>query len=349
MLFGPLVGGLLSGTAGGILKAFPYAAPNIFIASIYAAAAIAVFFGLDETSQHVESGIIQRVWDRLVRGGKSGSQNYTSLDTNDPDAHPLMRSPDSSTSSSPVTPVASEPEIPVIPAKKNSTVLPFRKIWTKNVFCTMLAHFIIAGHLGTFGNLWAIFLSTPISTLPNHPPLGFTGGLGMVPREVGIAMSALGAIGVTLQLAIYPMLNDRFGTVRLWRGALLLFPVVYALAPFPALVASSISSPMSKWISMLLVSFLFVAGRTGATPATTLLINDCTPHPSARGTIHTLGTVIGNLSRSFFPIIAFSIFGKGVEVGIVGLGFWALAGVAVLACVASNWVAQGNNGAEEGV
>ena len=82
------------------------------------------------------------------------------------------------------------------------------------------------------------------------------------------------------------------------------------------------------------------------TPATTLLINDCTPHPSVRGTIHTTGTVVGNFSRSLFPIVAFAIFGRGQKMGVVGLGFWCLSGLAILAVVASNWVREGSNGKE---
>ena len=162
-------------------------------------------------------------------------------------------------------------------------------------------------------------------------------------------MSTLGAIGVGLQLVVYPMLNDRFGTIKIWRSALFVFPVAYAIAPFPALIASmaSISGKAAiVWLSVGFVLLLFVIGRTGVTPATTLLINDCTPHPSVRGTIHTAGTVIGNLSRSFFPVIAFVIFGKGLEIGIVGLGFWCLACLGGLACVASRWVEQGSNGKE---
>lgn len=47
-----------------------------------------------------------------------------------------------------------------------------------------------------------------------------------------------------------------------------------------------------------------------------------------------------------FPVIAFAIFGKGLEVGVVGLGFWCLACLGILACVASRWVEQGSNGRE---
>jgi len=94
------------------------------------------------------------------------------------------------------------------------------------------------------------------------------------------------------------------------------------------------------------VLLLFVLGRTGVTPATTLLINDCTPHPSVRGTIHTAGTVIGKLSRSLFPIAALAIFGGGLQIDLVGLGFWCIACLAVLACAASRWVKEGSNGNE---
>ncbi|TVY92986.1 putative membrane protein [Lachnellula willkommii] len=212
----------------------------------------------------------------------------------------------------------------------------------------MLAHFIISGHLATFTNLWAIFLSTPAGNPENQrPPFRFNGGAGMHPRQVGLAMSCLGAIGVILQMLIYPRLNDRWGTVQIWRKALFVFPIVYVLAPFISLVASAKineGKTVLTWFAMGFILLLFVAGRTGVTPATTLLINDCTPHPSVRGTIHTAGTTIGNISRSFFPVIAFVIFGKGLNIGIVGLGFWCVAGLSVLACVASFWVREGSNG-----
>ena len=336
MLLGPLVGGFLSSEKGhGILKSYPYALPNIFIAVMYAAAATSVFFGLEETLeslQHAERSFARRLWKKLVQlRNKSDDHEYTAIDHEEEDATIPLSQP-----------------APTPPKRKAK--LTFRRIWTRNVLCTMLAHFIIAGHLGTFTNLWAIFLSTPVEKANRqHPPIQFNGGLGMQPREVGFAMSALGVLGVTLQLVVYPMLNDRFGTITIWQGALFVFPIVYTLAPFPSLVASESAKggkSVMAWIAMLFVLFLFVMGRTGVTPATTLLINDCTPHPSVRGTIHTAGTVIGNLSRSLFPIIAFSIFGKGLDIGVVGLGFWCLAGLAILACVASRWVMEGSNGKE---
>ncbi|KAG0647318.1 Major facilitator superfamily multidrug transporter mfsB [Hyphodiscus hymeniophilus] len=336
MLLGPLVGGFLSSEQGhGILEGYPYAAPNILIAGVYALAALGIYFGLEETLeslQHMEESFVRRIWIKLMEcKGLPNDHEYAAIES-EHDDHTI-----------PLTPSIQAPP-------KRKAKLAFRRIWTRNVICTLLSHFIIAGHLGTFTNLWAIFLSTPVGKTENqHPPFRFTGGLGMQPREVGFALSVLGVIGVTLQLVIYPLLNDRFGTIRIWQGALFVFPIVYILAPFPSLVASESTNGQDVvlvWMAMLFVLLLFVLGRTGVTPATTLLINDCTPHPSVRGTIHTAGTVIGSLSRSIFPIIAFTVFGKGLDIRVVGLGFWCLAGLAVLACVASRWVMEGSNGKE---
>ncbi|KAK5122313.1 hypothetical protein LTR85_004224 [Meristemomyces frigidus] len=342
MLIGPLIGGILTSKSGdGLFHKYPYAPPNLCIAAIYALAAVGVLFSLEETLeslQHGRDGHARRLWRRLTKrimGDASVEHTYTAIDIDEP----------VTTSSPTVEPGTNSNLLP-----KRTAKLPFWRIWTFNVVCTMLAHFIIAGHLGTFANLWAIFLSTPVGSFDKqHLPFRFDGGLGMQPRDVGFAMSLLGAIGVVLQAAVYPMLNDRHGTVKIWRYALFVFPVVYLLAPFPSLVASASSSrdraPL-VWLAMSFVLLLFVLGRTGVVPATTLLLNDCTPHPSVRGTIHTAGTVVGSLSRSIFPVAALAIFGKGLEIGVVGLGFWFIACLAILACVASQWVKEGSNGNE---
>jgi len=300
-----------------------------------------VFLGLEETLEtlkHTEGSLARRLWNKLTTREKPIVHTYSAVDSDEPDSPVKMAR------------FSEQVKDSNQPLLKKKAKLAFSRIWTWNVFCTMLAHFIIAGHIATFTNLWAIFLSTPVEeSMHQRPPFLFTGGLGMQPRDVGFAMSTLGAVGVTLQLVIYPRLNDRFGTVNIWRSALYVFPITYALAPFPALVGSAdlvSGKTVLVWLSVGSVLLLFVIGRTGVTPATTLLINDCTPHPSVRGTIHTAGTVIGNLSRSLFPIIAFAIFGKGLDIGVVGLGFWCVACLAVLACIASWWVTEGTNGKE---
>ena len=117
--------------------------------------------------------------------------------------------------------------------------LPFRRIWTRNVISVLLAHGMLAFHVGTFNNLWFVFLSTPrynpstltaSSSQPNstsedpnaslHLPLSyqpslpfsFTGGLALPPSTIGNALAILGCIGIALQLVLYPRLSFKLGT-----------------------------------------------------------------------------------------------------------------------------------------
>jgi hypothetical protein len=125
--------------------------------------------------------------------------------------------------------------------------LPFRRIFTYNVICTLVAHGLLAGCNGTFQSIWYSFLSTPVYDPshpypPNykpHPPLTFNGGIGLPPRSVGVAMAILGTIGIILQVFLYPTMNARLGTVRSWRIFLYCFPIVYTLIPFLSLIPST--------------------------------------------------------------------------------------------------------------
>lgn len=330
-------GFLVGNPASAIIPRFPYAAPNICVAAIQALVTVGVIISLNETLE------VQRV-EIHHNIGSTTDTNINSTDVRlAPDASeasPLLQRSNRSGSNLP------HPASP----------LSFPQIWTSNVLSTMFAQFIISGHLGTFASLWAIFLSTPVNPIEKqHLPVHFSGGLGLQPRSIGIAMSVIGFAGIALQVILYPTLRDRFGTIRLWRAALFVFPILYILAPFCSPLASYVSkenlkkqagssSSVAVWLVVLGILVLYVGGRTCIVPATSLLINDCTPHPSVRGTIHTAGVISSNLSRSIFPPIALAAFGLGTSLGVVGLGFWFVAALAMLGCAASLWVTEGANG-----
>jgi hypothetical protein len=268
MLLGPLVGGLLSSNSKDLRQSrYPYLCPNIVVASVYLIGAFSIAFGVHETLeslQHVKETFAQRYRRRMREVLTYHTYMYAPLGQDDTA---------SSTSPLAATPTTAEFSADALPKRKRR--LPFRRIWTFNVVCTMISHFIINSHLGTFSSLWSVFLSMPVGQPEEqHPPLKFNGGLGMLPRDVGFAMSLLGAIGVVLQMGFYPMIQDRFGTVKIWRASLFIFPIVYLLAPFPSLVASAPSSKDQTaltWVTMSSVLLLFVLGRTGVTPAVRIL------------------------------------------------------------------------------
>jgi len=237
--------------------------------------------------------------------------------------------------------------------------LAFRRIFTRNVVFTLLSGFILAFHVGTFNSLWFVFLSTPVydpsklpessHAFPRNLPFFFTGGMGLQPREVGMAMAILGVLGIALQLLVYPWLSARLGTVRSWRIFLVGFPFAYFFVPFLSLVPSSETSPppnpksgIAVWVSIAAVLSLQVIGRTFALPAQTILVNNCTPHPSVLGTVHGLGQSVSSFARTVGPVLCGFLYGLGLARGVIGAVWWGLSGVAICGFVASFLVREGD-------
>ena len=239
--------------------------------------------------------------------------------------------------------------------------LPFRRIFTRNVVFTFLSHFFLAFHIGTFNSLWFVFLSTPVydpskpvpeGSLSRHPPFIFTGGLGLPPRSVDMAMAILGVLGITLQLFFYPAISAKLGTIKSWRLFLLCFPLTYFLAPYLSLVPSSADSPppgpkggLAIWFSLAGVLFIQVVGRTFALPAQTILVNNCTPHPSVLGSVHGLGQSVSSAARTIGPMLCGFLYGLGLSKGVVGAVWWGLSGVATCGFLAS-WLVREGDGHE---
>lgn len=356
IIIGPVIGGILADPAGSypslfgdvdFFKRFPYAAPNLLSAFFLLAALVSVWLFLEETLDScrdkrdygVEAGRRLLAW--LSRDHRAG---YTPLASTAPTIVEM-------------SPTAESVPRAKLTRRRYTHRLPFRRIFTPNVVFTFVASFIVSFHVGTFNSLWFVFLSTPVydpskgaespHALPRKLPFIFTGGMGLQPREVGMAMAILGVIGIALQLGVYPWLSARLGTVRSWRLFLLFFPLAYFAVPFLSLVPSSDLPPAPKsgvavWVAIATVLAFQVVGRTFALPATTILINNCTPHPSVLGTVHGIGQSVSSFARTLGPVMCGFLYGLGLARGVIGAVWWGLSGVAVCGVVASFFVWEGD-------
>ncbi|KAH6690648.1 major facilitator superfamily domain-containing protein [Plectosphaerella plurivora] len=378
VIVGPVLGGLLSDPAGSypnlfgnveFFKQYPYAAANLVNAVFLFLAVLAIWFGLEETLDslrdrgpdlgfRVGSAIARfaRVMYSRLRG-TNHTRGYHALDGDHSDQHSLSDTADSAVGLSDYSPRASsEGSRKPHRGPRYTQRLPFRRIMTPNVIFTFISHFLLAFHLGTFNSLWFIFLSTPVynpaTAPPEHEPrlpFHFTGGLGLPPPLVGTAMAIIGVIGITLQIFLYPRISARLGTAASFRLFLVCFPIVYLLVPFLSVVPSSESAPPPGpkggpliWAAITGVLFLQVAGRTFALPGQTILVNNCTPHPSVLGTIHGLGQSVSSAARTIGPMLGGWLYGIGLTRGVVGGVWWGLSCVAVVALFASWFVREGN-------
>ncbi|PGH09221.1 hypothetical protein AJ79_05750 [Helicocarpus griseus UAMH5409] len=372
-LFGPVMGGFLAdpvtsyprlfgvnSTFGGStgvqwLIKFPYALPMLLNALFMGSCAVLVWLFLEETLDACKNG--PTLWAYLL-GMISRGQDLLSSRSSHRYSRPAFQDSDGTENllrNSEDYPPAYELQERANKVRQpmRKRVLPFRRIWTSNVLCTLLAQAFFDFQMGAFNNLWLLFLSTPRydaadpSSPPQKLPFVFTGGLGMPPQSVGFATSIVGVIGMILQFSIYPSINSRLGTVRSYQYFLSVFPLAYALAPFISLSPSTSPPPsqatgISVWISIVVVLFLQVLSRTFTLPTSIILLNNCSPHPSVLGTVHGIGQSVSSAFRTIGPVFAGSWYGLGIEIGMVGLAWWLVAFVSCLGCIAAFWVYEGS-------
>ncbi|KAI1751393.1 major facilitator superfamily domain-containing protein [Xylaria castorea] len=367
VIVGPILGGLLSdpaasfpGAFGNVefFRKFPYATPNIISAVFLGTAFLLCWFMLEETHDILRDRrdvgiILGHKLKRLFRRNKN-SLAYAPLHSRDTS---IGSAPLTDYELSPGTPRSSAEAAPkqAIARPRYTNRLSFRRIFSRNVSFTLVSHFFLAFHVGTFNSLWFIFLSTPVYNPADpdppgfvpHLPFRFTGGLGLPPRSVGLAMALLGVMGISMQLFLYPRLSARLGTLRSSRTFLTFFPITYLVLPFLSIVPSSTGPPSQKtglaiWTAIGGVLFVQVSARTFALPAQAILLNNCTPHPSILGTVHGLGQSVSSLARTIGPIAGGWLYGLGLNHGFVAGVFWGLAGIAVAGVVVSFWVNEGD-------
>ncbi|KAI2627173.1 major facilitator superfamily domain-containing protein [Xylaria nigripes] len=352
---GPLMGGLLADPAltlpgifgeGAIwgfdwIYKYPYALPSLINTVTLTLTGLIVVLGLEETSVKrrnvFDLGLyIAHRWKATILR-RPVDDGYYKLDT--------FNSPDSPIDAG-EKPGASAPK-----PKRTLKTLPFRRVWTRNVIFTLVTEALFDFQLGAFINLWTLFLSSPRSTPEENAvrslPWVFAGGLGMPAATVGFATSILGILGMILQIFVYPSIHARLGTLRGFRYFMALFPVAYFLAPYLSVLPSPSEPPAPAsgfiiWIFMTVVQVFQVMARTVTLPASIILLNNCSPHPSVLGLVHGLGQSVSAGFRTVGPVVGGWWYGASLESGVVGAGWWGIAGVAALGCASSFLIYEGS-------
>ncbi|KAH6645089.1 major facilitator superfamily domain-containing protein [Truncatella angustata] len=352
-ILGPLLGGYLANPVhtmpylfaeGGVfasrlVQQYPFALPSAINAIFLTITGTIVYFGLEETliarRGRFDRGlyIVDRVKQFIFGRPMPTHQGYSQIGRRD-------ESQDGS--------VDLEEKSYTVSVSEKPRVLPFNRIWTRNVILTLVTGAFYDFHLGAFTNLWTLFLSTP-RTLESlgHISLFFTGGLGMPASMVGGATSILGMLGMLLQVFLYPPVHARLGTLRSFQWFLFLFPIAYFLAPFLVVLPSSSAAPEAAsglfvWVGIVLVLFFQVLARTMTLPASIILLNNCSPHPSVLGTVHGLGQSVSAGFRTVGPVVGGWWYGAGLDVGMVGASWWGVTGMSALGCAAAMFIYEGS-------
>lgn len=297
-LFGPK--GLLNvgSNAAGVQWAldYPYVLPAFFNAFVLVICFAAAALWLQESLDARAGAQDLRCW--LGRILRRQTREYVLLQDKNIDLNTVEQSPQES----PDTPMS-----------------PKLKIWTPQLRKVLVAFALLPLHNATFLHIFPVVLSMP--TVANQKPSVFTfkGGLGLSSPTIGLYLALFGIAGIVLQLFLYPRIHQRIGTISVFRLANAMFPIVYTLAPYLALL---VNHEAAKWLATAAVLFAQIMARTMAIPSSVLLLTDAAPHRKVLGTVHGAGNTLSAFASACGPAIGGVLLAKGFELGAVGLVWW---------------------------
>ncbi|ROV89454.1 hypothetical protein VMCG_10199 [Cytospora schulzeri] len=310
---------------------YPFALPALMDAVVLGLVLVLAVFGLRETLAGKESAqgwgmIIRQKAIQLVRSMGVFRQNeadYKLLD----DVEDLGQPGEDIQLCETKPPVVSSAAAPAV--VRPGPVLPFRQIWTRRTLAAMVSFGLLPLHNSAFMHVFPVFLSTPHDPSPSSafPAFHFTGGLGLHSRSIGLWLGFFGICGILFQLFLFPRWQARIGTLGIFKVSLLIFPVVYAFAPFLSVIPEHTTW---SWIALAAVVWGQIMARTMAIPSTVILLTEAAPSKSVLGTVHGAGNMLASLARAVGPAVGGWVYACGVREGIVGAVWWFYLVVAAL-------------------
>lgn len=182
----------------------------------------------------------------------------------------------------------------------------------------------------SFDQLMPIFLSSKISTAPPELPFRFTGGFGMSSRDEGVLMVGQGFYAMFAQAVLFPLLAKRFGCLKVFRMAVMLWPALYFLVPYTVLLP-----PQYRVLGICFCLLWRTTAQALTFPPNNIMLANSAPSMLVLGAINGVAGSTASLCRAFGPTITGFIYSKGLSIGVSGLGWWVTGLVCIMGAAES--------------
>lgn len=329
-LIGPLLGGYLSKPAeqypeyfsrggkfgmGGIWEEYPFFLPCAVSAVITLCSIVLGAFFLEETlpsiveqreaakatpPEHNEGreryGAIEptprRPPARLRSGSTSSIRVHSWASGFTPTSTP-PRSPSPSTSSPSAPPTTSVTELLRIPQ--------IQAVMTSYAFLALISVSLDA--------VLVLYLYEPVQL----------GGVGFSSDSTGVLLSINGFGGALVQLFLFPPLQKRVGTLRVYQISMCAFPLSVVLLPVANAIARAGGREELIWACLLISTGVRVVGGM-AFASNMILVNQCSTLTvgTALGTLNSLAQMSSSITRAIGPYLANSLFALSVTKNLLG-------------------------------
>jgi len=360
-IFGPTIGGALANPLSvrpgenfehpTFFQRFPYALPNIVSACFFAVGITVGFFFLEETLETLQGqkDYGRVLGDKLKHLVRSQSlrfkdiihqRTFLSKRTKDSDAvsesEPLLK-----------TSAADEEDgLPVQPVQARPPPPSFREVLTKQSVLNLVVYTLLAMHSMAYDQLLPVYMQfpsihsgSPYVTKPdeNNNPLRFAGGFTLDHFRIGLLTTCYGVGGMLIQFFVFPPVARKLGILYCLKWCACVFPLVYFVMPFTALL------PTQRW--QVGCGFIVMMAKCCcgifAFPCSTILITNSASSLRVLGTLNGFATSVSAIGRAAGPALGGALFTIGVKKGYVIAPWWAYAAIAAVAAIPVFWLEEG--------
>lgn len=347
------LGTIIGGSLGGVLaqpalssdtfkdtifETYPFLLPNVICALIVILGlAVGILF-LQETHEDKKydedrglaagKWLLAKVWRR--ESNESFNEKDASLDEmtsmledRDMGSH-AYRSTDSSPTLCSTRTSMSEP--PAFSLEEKAPAPPVRQAFTKQVCLNILCYGILAFHTISLEQLLPILMSKKaFQPGTEQLPFKFEGGFGWATKNIGAFLAMQGAMQMVAQLVLFPWLSKKLGSLRTFWITMSLYPILYILAPYLALLPEKLRIP---GLAVLLVGK--VTFQSLSYPSLAIILANSSPSKRVLGTLNGAAASSASICRGFGPTVSGAVDSLGMQLHMSGLAWWAIAGVALL-------------------
>ncbi|KAF1941306.1 MFS general substrate transporter [Clathrospora elynae] len=347
-IIGGSLGGLLARPAevmpffkGTVFETYPFLLPNLVCTGfVVFGLAIGILY-LEETHEDrkydqdrgCEAGqwLLRKLWkrdaDAAFNDKDASLDEMRSMLDDNLNAQEYRSNDSSPTLCSTRTSISEPPEFSL---EKGFQAVPpaptIRQALTKQVCLNVVCYGILAFHTISLEQLLPILMAKPIpSENALSLPFRFDGGFGWSIQTTGAFLAAQGFLQMFAQIIVFPWVSRKLGSLRTFWITLSLYPVLYLLAPYLAVLPDNLRIP---GLIVLLVGK--VTFQSLSYPSLAIILTNSSPSKKVLGTLNGIAMSSASISRGFGPTVSGTMDSLGSSLNMSGLAWWTIAGVALL-------------------
>lgn len=185
-------------------------------------------------------------------------------------------------------------------------------------------------HTIALEQLLPVLFSSKESTVKPELPFKFIGGYGMEMKQVGLILSLQGFLQMIAQIFVFPVVNERLGSLTTFRIAIMGYPILYLFLPYIILAHDNL-----RYAAIFVVLVWKVTAQSFSYPAQSIMLANSAPSKKVLGTLNGFAMSAASLARAFGPTVAGLIHSSGIKIGYSGLSWWTCAIVASIGALVS--------------